>query len=74
MNNPREYRFPEVLKALLGERNMSQNKFAFDTDFNQHQVNNWCLGRVMPSLSTLMFLSDYFEVSIDYLVYGDKNI
>ena len=74
MNNPREYKFPEVLKALLRERNMSQNKFAFDTDFNQHQVNNWYLGRVMPSLSTLMFLSDYFEVSIDYLVYGDKNI
>lgn len=36
-------------------------------------LSDWNCGRSKPSLDAIIKLAAYFDVSIDYLVYGDTN-
>lgn len=67
----REYKLPEVLKDLCKKKGISQNKLAFQMGASQRSVYDWTNCRSYPSLFTLMDLAERFEVSLDYLVYGE---
>jgi len=73
MKKNREYKLPEVLRSLLKENNLSQQKLADKVQSTQGCVYSWISGRTLPSVYSLMALSNAFDVSIDYLIYGEKE-
>lgn len=65
------------LDMLLSERNLSKRKFAFEINVSPSTVHSWYQrGFENISLDYLIKISDYFNITIDELVYGKpkKNI
>ena len=58
----------ERLKELMKEYEVNQSKLAASIGLKQNTISAWLLGKKEPSITSLWLLSDYFEVSIDYLV------
>lgn len=56
------------LRVLRAERNLTQQRVAYETDMAQPSYSAIENGRSNPSMQTLIVLADYFNVSIDYLV------
>ena len=56
------------LKILRLERNLTQAELGKRINSTQRQISKWELGVIEPGISDLEKLSDYFNVSIDYLV------
>lgn len=69
----KEYKLPEILYKLLEDKHVSQSELSNDLCVQQQTIWKWLRKRVYPSLDNLMQLSDYFNVSIDYLVYGEEG-
>lgn len=67
---PKEVKFAEVFLNLLHENDITQLAFAFDNNIASATVSNWCLGKSLPSIDNVMFIADFFDVDIDYLMYG----
>lgn len=67
----RAYKFPEILYKLLEEHNMSQMEFADKLFTTQAVVWKWLRKGVMPKLEYLILIAELFDVSIDYLVFGE---
>ena len=61
-------KFPERLKELRTERNLSQQELGKSLNVTKMAVSHWEKGHSEPSILQLIFLSDLFEVSVDYLV------
>ena len=61
-------KFAEVLQDLLIEHNTNPFAFSKSADIHYNIVYNWLNKKSLPSLKKLVFLSDYFECSIDYLL------
>lgn len=53
---------------LCKEKNVTQYKVCKDLHFDQSYVTRWLNKNYLPSLEFLESLSDYFKVSIDYLL------
>lgn len=70
VNMAKEYKLPEVLNGLLTKNNMTQSKLALEMNISPFAVHKWLNFKSMPSVFKLMELSDYFNVSIDFLIYG----
>ena len=64
--------FPEILKMLRQEKGIGQIKLAKDIDVGKSTVGQWETGKCEPTLSKLVALSKYFNVSIDYLAGLEK--
>ena len=62
-----------ILKKLRTEKKYSQKDLATILDVAQNTISNWEKGVREPDHSTLIKLSDHFNVSIDYLL-GRTNI
>lgn len=56
------------LKTLRLERNLTQAELGKLINSTQRQISKWELGVIEPGISDLEKLSDFFNVSIDYLV------
>lgn len=69
----KQYRFPEILQLLLDEKEMSQRKLAEILGVSHFSVNKWVNFNSTPSMFSVMAIAEIFDVSIDYLVYGDEN-
>ena len=69
----REYKLPEVLYKLLSEHNMTQQQLADRLFCGQNTIYKWLRKDIMPNLYFIMRMSEIFNVSIDYLVYGEGN-
>ena len=69
----KKYKLPETLYYLLTKNKMSQNKLANLMDTGQKSVSDWLRFRSIPSLFSLMALAAIFDVSLDYLVYGEEG-
>lgn len=54
--------------ALCKEKNVTYYKVGQDNNFDKSYVSKWLKKNYIPSLDILDLLSDYFEVSIDYLL------
>ena len=71
-NMKKEYKLPEVLYKLLAEHNMTQQQLADKLVCGQNTLYKWLRTGRMPNLEAVMLMSDIFNVSVDYLLYGEE--
>ncbi len=58
----------EKIYKLRSDKGISQETMAFDLGVSRQAVSKWETDQSIPDLDKIKLLSDYFEVSIDYLV------
>ena len=60
------------LKIIRKERRYSQLKVAMDLNISREALSHYERGKRSPDLQMLRLLSEYFSVSIDFLVNGKE--
>ena len=60
------------LKAIRKQRNLNQLKVALDLNISREALSHYENGKRSPDIQMLRMLSEYFNVSIDYLVNGKE--
>ena len=60
------------LKTVRKERNLNQLKVAMDLNISREALSHYENGKREPSIDMLNKLSDYFNVSIDFLINGKE--
>ncbi len=71
MNN--SIRIKIILKKLLNEHDLTSAQLARATKLAPQTLNNWLSGQHPRNLSQVKTVADYFRVSVDYLVYGERE-
>lgn len=56
------------IRVLRAEKGLSQERLAKQVHVTQTAVSSWELGNSYPDMQTAIKLSNFFEVSLDYLV------
>ena len=59
------------LKQIRKQKNLNQQKVAFDLHISREALSYYENGKREPSLEMLVQMSRYFNVSIDYLITGE---
>lgn len=67
-----EIKFAQNLSELRKQNNLSQQDLANALHTTQRRISYLESGKVEPDLAMLLAISEYFDVSIDYLV-GKNN-
>ena len=62
--------FGERLYELRKQAGLSQEELAEMLDVSRQFVSKWESDKGYPEMTRLIFLSDYFDISLDYLVRG----
>ena len=60
------------LKKCRKMRNLNQQKVAMDLNISREALSYYENGKREPSLSLLVAMSDYFNVSINFLITGEE--
>ena len=60
--------FKERLKELRNEKNITQQELGHIVNMSKMAISHWEKGHSEPSIAQLIILSNYFEVSVDYLI------
>lgn len=60
--------FPERLKKLRKEAELSQKSLALKLDTSQQNIGYWENGQRNPKRDKLTKMAEFFDVSIDYLL------
>lgn len=60
------------LKAIRKQKKLNQLKVAMDMNISREALSHYETGKRSPDIQMLRQLSDYFNVSIDYLVNGEE--
>lgn len=60
------------LREIRIQKNYSQLKVAMDLNISRETISYYENGKRNPDLETLVMLSKYFKVSIDYLITGKE--
>ena len=67
------YKLNERLKELRNQNNISQNALAKQMNLTRATVNAWEMGISCPNAQSLTMLSQFFKVSVDYLLGLDNK-
>ncbi len=59
------------LKKIRKQKNYNQQKVAIDLNISRESLSYYENGKREPSLSLLVSMSHYFNVSIDFLITGE---
>ena len=62
--------FGERLYKLRNDKNISQEELADILDVSRQSISKWENDKAYPEMARIMFMSDYFNVSLDYLIRG----
>jgi transcriptional regulator with XRE-family HTH domain len=65
--------FGERLKELRSAKHITQKDFAKVVGINERSYQNYEINTSTPNYKTLLFLADYFNVSLDYLTGRSDN-
>lgn len=65
--------FGERLYELRKEKNISQEALAELLDVSRQSISKWENDKAYPEMTRLLFMSDYFGVSLDYLMRGTQT-
>lgn len=60
------------LKVVRKQRKLNQLKVAFDLNISREALSHYENGKRSPDIDMLRKLSEYFDVSIDFLVNGKE--
>ena len=60
--------FSERLKLLRTDKKLTQKEFAKILKINERSYQNYEINASTPNFKLLLFIADYFDVSLDYLV------
>lgn len=60
------------LYRIRKQRKYSQLKVAMDLNMSRETLSHYETGKRNPDIQTLLLLSNYFNVSIDYLITGKE--
>ncbi len=60
------------LRTIRKQKQYSQQKVAMDLCISREALSYYESGKRSPDISMLLRLSDYFDVSIDYLIRGKE--
>ena len=60
------------LKEIRKKKNYNQLKVALDLSISREALSHYENGKRNPSLEMLVTFSNYFNVSIDYLITGKE--
>ena len=60
------------LKNIRKQKKLNQQKVALDLNISRESLSYYENGKREPSLSLLIDMSKYFNVSIDYLITGKE--
>ena len=66
--------FNEKLQELRKSRGLTQEELAKDLFVSRTAISKWESGRGYPSIDSLKEISNYFSVTIDELLSGDRLI
>lgn len=62
------------LKNLLEKRGMTASQLSRATKVPNSTIQNWLTGLEPRNLIQLKKVAEYFDVSVDLLIYGNKKI
>lgn len=62
----------EKLRQLRNTKSMSQEKFAEEMNVSRQAVSKWEINQSLPQMDKLIEISDYFNVTLDYLVKNEE--
>lgn len=62
------------LKEIRKKRKLTQLKVAMDLAISREAISYYENGKRSPDINTLVIFSNYFNVSIDYLINGKEFI
>ena len=60
------------LRTIRKKRNLNQLKVATDLNISRESISYYETGKREPSLALLVRMSEYFNVSIHFLVTGEE--
>ena len=60
----------EKISSLRGAANMSQGDLAEKLNVSRQSISKWETDASVPELDKLIRMSEFFEISLDELVYG----
>ena len=60
------------LKEIRKKKKLSQLKVAFDLNISREAISYYENGKRSPSIEMLVTFSEYYKVSIDYLITGKE--
>ena len=60
------------MKKIRKQKGYSQVKVAMDLSMTQEAISLYETGKRSPDINTLLIFSDYFDVSVDYLIKGEE--
>lgn len=60
------------LKQIRKERRLTQLKVAMDLNISREALSHYENGKREPSIDMLVKMSEYFNVSIDFLINGKE--
>ncbi len=64
--------FMEGLKAIRKKKGFSQLKVAMDLNISREALSYYENGKRSPDIQMLRIMSEYFDVSIDFLINGHE--
>lgn len=67
-------RLEEKLFLLRKKSGMSQDELADAIDVSRQSISKWEAGKSVPSIESLVAISEMFHVSVDYLVKDDEML
>ncbi len=60
------------LRIIRKQRNLNQQKVAMDLNVSREVISHYENGKRNPDIEMLKALSEYFNVSIDFLINGEE--
>ena len=64
----------EKLYELRKKRALSQEQLAEQLGVSRQAISKWESGKAVPETDTLISISKYFDVSLDYLMKEENSI
>jgi len=62
------------MKIIRKQRNLNQLKVAFDLNISREAISHYENGKRSPDVQMLKKLSEYFNISIDFLINGKEFV
>jgi len=61
-----------MIKRLRQDKHLSQEQLAEHLHVTRQAISNWETGKTQPDIETLSQIAQYFDVSVEYLIYGKE--